>query len=160
VIQALIPSSKSDYFFEDPNNHSKELHVMNCEAFPKRKYPSDKFKLLGQITKVKVSDIVDIHKKTCENHMNLNENVIISIDGVSECKSSSRSLRILSLKFANCYEVYPCLIYRPEVFQKKRLTPYFNAHLEVYLEECIDEGLVPHNYNYNYKAWQNYEIQR
>jgi hypothetical protein len=76
-------------------------------------------------------------------HVPLNNHITLSIDGVSEAKTTSKSLRIVSLKFENCYEVYPCVIFRPEVYQRKRLLPYFNAHLEVFLQECTENGLIP-----------------
>lgn len=36
----------------------------------------------------------------------------MSVDGVAETKSSSRSLEIMSVMFSGCKEVYPCLICR------------------------------------------------
>jgi hypothetical protein len=143
VMRELIPTPLMDYFFQDPNDMTKEIHVMNREKFPKSEYPPSEFKLLGQITKLRITDIVNVHARHVV-HNEIDPHVIISIDGVNETKSTSRSLRIVSMKFRNCYEVYPCIIFRPEVFQKKRLSPYFNAHLEVFLEECIAAGLHPY----------------
>lgn len=67
--------------------------------------------------------------------------VILSVDGVAETKSSRRSLEVVSLQFVGCKEVYPCLILRPEVDQKKESKDAFDAYFAVFLEELSDEGL-------------------
>ena len=59
----------------------------------------------------------------------------MSIDGVSENNSTSRSLEIMSLQFENCKEVYTCIISRPEVFQKKEMKENFQAYLSMFLDE-------------------------
>ena len=59
----------------------------------------------------------------------------MSIDGVNESNSSSRSLQIVSIQFEGCTQVYPCIISRPEIFQKTRMKENF----EVYISNFIDE---------------------
>ena len=83
-----------------------------------------------------MSDILQLHYDTCPRHVSgTAPSVKISIDGVNETKSTSRSLEIISIQFSNCQQVYPCLISRPEVFQKKRMKPSF----EVYVSSLLDE---------------------
>ena len=65
----------------------------------------------------------------------------MSIDGVNETKSSSRSLEIVSIKFDTCDQVYPCLISRPEVFQKKRMKERLDIYVSSILDEFSHEGL-------------------
>ena len=79
---------------------------------------------------------MEIHSKTCRGHGGQSPiTVEMSIDGVNETKSTSRSLEIVSLKFMTCHQVYPCLISRPEVFEKKRM----KASLDVYIASILDE---------------------
>ena len=59
----------------------------------------------------------------------------MSIEGVSENQSTSRSLEVLSIQFVGCKEVYPAVISRPEVFQKKRMKDHFEGYVSNFLEE-------------------------
>jgi len=72
-----------------------------------------------------------------EDHKNLS----MSIDGVAETKSTSRSLEILSVQFHGCNEVYPCIISRPEVFQKKMMKTNFEAYISNFIDEMNSCGL-------------------
>ena len=66
----------------------------------------------------------------------------MSIDGVAETKSTSRSLEVMSIQFMGCKEVYPCLISRPEIFQKKRMKAQFEAYISNFLEEMQATPMV------------------
>ena len=68
-------------------------------------------------------------------------NVNLSIDGVSETKSTSRSLEVMSVQFETCREIYPCVILRPEVFQKKAMKESFEAYIANFLEEMESENM-------------------
>ena len=43
--------------------------------------------------------------------------------------------------FQDCHQVYPCVIFRPEVFQKKSMKQNFEAYLSNFLSEVKDCGL-------------------
>ena len=80
----------------------------------------------------------------CERHIKEvgeTRNVILSMDGVQECNSSSRSLQILSMQFEDCFEVYPCIISRPETFQKKSMRENFDAYVANFISEINDSSL-------------------
>ena len=88
---------------------------------------------------LQVKDIVQLHRDTCTRHSDLPmTDVTMSIDGVNECNSSSRSLQVVSLRFNGCKEIYSCLISRPEVFQKKASKAAFEVYIESIIEELID----------------------
>ena len=60
VMQENLPPIKMDYIFKDKsletvNENDDLVHVYDCNAFPKKKYPADKFELVSQVTRVKVS---------------------------------------------------------------------------------------------------------
>ena len=65
----------------------------------------------------------------------------MSIDGVSENQSTSRSLEVLSIQFVGCKEVYPAIISRPEVFQKKRMKDSFEGYVSNFLEEMASASM-------------------
>ena len=69
------------------------------------------------------------------------ERVIISIDGVNETNSTSRSLQVVSMQFSQCQEVYPCLIARPEPFEKKNMKDSMDVYLQSLLEEFDSSNL-------------------
>ena len=88
---------------------------------------------------------MELHVGTCSRHRKDRRNpvpVVMSIDGVAETKSTSRSLEVMSLKFEGCKEVYPCLISRPEVFQKKRMKDRFEGYISNFIEEMKSAGMV------------------
>ena len=79
-----------------------------------------------------------LHDRTCGIHsQDTDREVVISVDGVNETNSSSRSLEIVSVMFPGCKEVFPCLIHRPEPHQKKKLRHYFEVYLEGLLEDIV-----------------------
>ena len=91
---------------------------------------------------LQVKDIVQLHRDTCTRHSDLPmTDATMSIDGVNECNSSSRSLQVVSLRFNGCKEIYSCLISRPEVFQKKASKAAFEVYIESIIEELIDCNL-------------------
>ena len=57
-----------------------------------------------------MEDILKIHSEVCPKFV---KNVQISVDGISEAKSSSVSLDVYSTKFRHCRHVYPHRIVRP-----------------------------------------------
>ena len=138
----LIPAIKMDFIYHDRSidedkREEKAVHVMNVSKQPVKDYPPDKFDLVSQVTKVHPRHIIELHQRVCAKHK-YPEKVIMSVDGVAETKSTSRSLEIMSIKFPDCQEVYPCLIYRPEVYQKKANKPIFEAYISNFLDELIE----------------------
>ena len=67
--------------------------------------------------------------------------VVMSIDGVNETNSSSRSLQVVSIQFNGCKEIYPVVISRPEVFRKVAMKTNFEGHLQSVIEQLEVNGL-------------------
>ena len=61
---------------------------------------------------LQTSDILELHSRVCPNY-NPNSPMNISLDGVSETKSTSVSLDVYSTKIDKCRNVYPLKIVRP-----------------------------------------------
>lgn len=82
-----------------------------------------------------VEDIIRIHGENCESHFNGDEpkEVLLSLDGVSESKSTSILLDVYSLKFVHCRDIFPIKIVRPlaknSVDQQKQLSLVLSAVL-------------------------------
>lgn len=66
----------------------------------------------------------------------------MSVDGVAETKSTSRSLEIMSVMFKGCKEVYPCIICRPEVRRKSSMKDYFEAYLSLFLDKLVEANVA------------------
>ena len=61
-----------------------------------------------------IDDISRIHRNNSPNHFQRQETkVIMSLDGVSETKSTSTSLDVYSIKFEGCRDIFPVKIVRP-----------------------------------------------
>ena len=59
-------------------------------------------------------DIINLHSKVCPNSQkNENKSLQLSVDGVSESKSSTVSIDVYSSKFNKCRSIYPHRIVRP-----------------------------------------------
>ena len=61
---------------------------------------------------LQTSDIVSLHGDVCPNVQRIPK-IQLSLDGVSEAKSTSISLDVYSASFTNCTNVYPLKIIRP-----------------------------------------------
>ena len=87
--------------------------------------------------------IRDLHDRTCSRHASGDKviKVNMSIDGVSENQSTSRSLEVMSVQFETCKEIYPCVILRPEVFQKKAMKESFEVYIAHFLEDMENENM-------------------
>ena len=66
--------------------------------------------LLFQFTYLQVDDIVKIHR---QNSHGENNQIVCSLDGVSETKSTTTSLDVYTIKFKGCRDIYPVKIVRP-----------------------------------------------
>ena len=66
----------------------------------------------------------------------------MSIDGVSENKSTSRSLEVMSIQFEGCKEVYPAIISRPEVSHKKKTKEKFEGYISNFLTEMTEANMT------------------
>jgi hypothetical protein len=145
VVKEYTPGILSDYVFEDLNlpeeeRKERQVYVYNQKSFPRKEYPLERYELVSQITKFPPQNIIDLHRKTHPKEHN--KSIVLSIDGVSECNSSSRSLEVMSMKFMGCKEIFPCLISRPEVHHKKEMSVNFEAYVENFIEEAEDCGLA------------------
>ena len=83
-----------------------------------------------------------MHRNSCRRHdgRHQSQEIILSVDGVAEAKSTSRSLEIISLQFKECKLVYPVLICRPEPFRKKEMKSTFQNDLSEVLEQISAEN--------------------
>ena len=83
------------------------------------------------------ADIVALHEARCPNHDD-QKRVIISTDGVSECRSNSNSLDVYGTKFYGCRQVFPHTIVRP--VQKYKLSP--KPYFKDFLRDMTDNRVV------------------
>lgn len=169
INERLVQGIFMDFKYHDLNLPEEDreenvVHVMNVKGQPMSKYPSDKYELISQVTKVDVSSfpvrkkfshflndslllytfqpltLVNIHMNISSKHT-YPKKVVMSIDGVNETKSSNRSLEIVSIQFDGCREVYPCLIFRPEPNQKKSMKPEIEAYICHFLDKLLDADI-------------------
>ena len=59
VMKENLPPMKMDFIFKDKGLPPEEqdenfVHAYDCETFPKKKFPVDRYELLSQVTRVKV----------------------------------------------------------------------------------------------------------
>ena len=59
VMKSNLPEARMDFIFDDLSKDEEEraaspIVAYNCLSYPKAKYPTDKFKLVSQVTRVKV----------------------------------------------------------------------------------------------------------
>ena len=94
------------------NKETEEIVVEHAEKTPVNKYPPSQFKKVFEIASVNASDIFDIHNSRCPRQ-NIEKNVSLSLDGVSESKSTSVSMDVFTIKMKKCRTVYPHRIVRP-----------------------------------------------
>ena len=66
----------------------------------------------------------------------------MSIDGVNETNSSSRSLQVVSIQFNDCKEIYPVVISRPEVFQKVAMKENFEMYISSLLDQLQEHDIT------------------
>ena len=60
-----------------------------------------------------LSDVIHCHNSTCPSASNSAPVVKLSLDGISESRSTNISLDVYSMKFNACHSVYPITIIRP-----------------------------------------------
>ena len=58
----LAPGLKMDFVFNDLSTPAgdgvvREVHVNDCDKFPKKRFPVDKFELVSQVTRMKVNEM-------------------------------------------------------------------------------------------------------
>lgn len=91
---------------------------------------------------MQVQGIIGLHKRIALQHETEDlKEVEVSVDGVNECNSTSRSLEILSLRFVSCRNIYVSMIARPQVFHKVSQKQTFECYLTEFIEELNDLGL-------------------
>ena len=89
-----------------------------------------------------MGDAVQLHRQSCDRHTDAPiDSVVMSIDGVNETNSSSRSLQVVSLRFSGCKEIYPVVISRPEVFQKVSMKVNFEMYVKSLLDQLNTNGI-------------------
>ena len=84
-----------------------------------------------------------IHNSRCPNS---NNHVQVSLDGVTECKSTLNTLDVYSIRFSGCQKVYPIQIVRPigkyRVDQKQYLDQFLT---DVCSNNCIIDSFMGDN---------------
>lgn len=93
------------------NEETREVVKVNSEITPRAKFPASKYTKLYEMASVDAKDIAEIHKEKCPR--STPNKVQLSVDGVSESKSTSVSLDVYSFKYLNCRAIYPHRIVRP-----------------------------------------------
>ena len=61
LVKQLAPGLKMDFVFHDLSTPAgdgdvREVHVNDCDKFPKKRFPPDKFELVSQVTRMKVTE--------------------------------------------------------------------------------------------------------
>ena len=83
-----------------------------------------------------------LHQRSCDRHKDVPiHSVVMSIDGVNETNSSSRSLQVVTIRFEGCKEIYPVVISRPEIFQKVAMKLNFETYIASLLEQLRDNDI-------------------
>lgn len=85
-------------------------------------------------------DVLSIHQSKCPNY---NTKVVVSVDGVSECKSNINSMDVYSARFSNCRVVYPIQIVKPIGKFKMDQHHYLDQFLtDICSNDCEIEAFV------------------
>ena len=91
-------------------------------------------KKVYEIATIPVSYTRSLHEQTCPN---FSPTVQLSLDGVTESKSSSVCLDVYSSKFENCRQIYPHRIIRPIDKYQVPLRPQLSSILEDLEENSV-----------------------
>ena len=108
----LVPNIDLDFAYKD--KISGEVVVVRDTITPLKRYPRSRYEKLYEIGSVSVSAIKKVYEAN-HNKIPPNASVQLSLDGVSETKSTAISLDVYSLRFLGCRDVYPVRIIRPIV---------------------------------------------
>jgi len=148
VIQESLPEILMDFIFHDKHlpKEDQEHHPVlayGCTVMPRKRYPPERYELISQVCRIHPSDIKRLHllSSNCHREADYLE-IQISVDGVNESNSSSRSLEIVSIKFKGCNDIYPICISRPEVHRKVSLKENFNIYLSTIVKQLGEAGLT------------------
>ena len=60
-----------------------------------------------------IDDLIKIHRSLCEDHEDDQLIVQLSLDGVSESKSSGNTIDVFCVKFNHCRNIYPIRLIKP-----------------------------------------------
>ena len=95
------------------HKESNELIVVNdIDAAPVGSFPPSDFLKLYEVASVPTEALIDTHERRCQNFDGKRE-IDMSLDGVSESKSSTVSLDVYTTRFRNCRVIYPNRVVRP-----------------------------------------------
>ena len=90
------------------------------------------------------SDIIELHSEVCTTMSGTN--LQLSLDGVSETKSTNTSLDVYSASFNNCRTVYPLQIVRPIVKDQVNNRMYLESLLqELKANQCHITDFIADN---------------
>ena len=90
---------------------------------------------LPMFLSLQMEDILSLHESECQKKDPYRA-VVISADGVAECKSNSNSLYFFSVKFKNCRTVYPHTLVRP--LGKYKIDP--KTYFKIFVEDLLHSG--------------------
>lgn len=102
----LLPPIQLNIGYRDRS--TGELTVVKDTVTPLKRFSPTKYEKLYEIGFVNIEDIKAIHS----NHGHDEHEVMMSLDGVSESKSTTVSLDVYSVKFKGCRCIYPLKIIR------------------------------------------------
>lgn len=131
-----IPNVKIKATWMDQDTR-EEVTARDLLKLPKA---PDKYRLICETSSVSVADVIANHSHHATSlHALTSNEVILSMDGVQENNTSGLSITVVSLRFRHCRQVYPIVIYRPNVLRRK--VDYTRVLLWPVVEECISQGL-------------------
>ena len=139
------PEVKMDFAFEDKET-GEVILVEKCDSTPTKDYPPNRFKKLYEIASVEASEILKIHKASCLNAAGRNQQINLSLDGVSESKSTNISMDVFTIKMKNCKNINPARIVRPLGQYKVSNRVQFKLLLDDVIEnQCLLEKIIADN---------------
>ena len=95
------------------NSTGRLTKVLDSSKTPTSRFPPSSYTKVLEIGTVKNSDILNLHRTVCPRFSPDNPPVKISLDGVTETKSTLTNLDVYSLKIDKCRNIYPHKIVRP-----------------------------------------------
>ena len=120
-----------DFVYKE-NDTGEQILISDVESAPSN-YPPDKYTKLYEVASVDAADILTIHESKCPNPT---KTLNLSVDGVSESKSSTVSLDVFTMKMRKCKTIYPCRIVRPI----GRVKVSSNEHFEKLLKDVEENN--------------------
>ena len=111
------------------------VHIVTDTKTNIRQFPPNEYVKLYEIGTVDPEDMLRIHSEKCKVQ---EKKVLLSLDGVSESKSTSVSMDVFSTKFKSCRAIYPNRIVRPLGRVKKNNSDEMKILLDLMEKNAIE----------------------